>query len=1026
MAATNVQAFPGDVTITSNLAVSGSKFTYDNIGTTVFTGRSTAIASEIGYLDMSTSSASNNTHVKIFIKMGSGGSLSEAEYSFYIRPNAANFSLIYDYRNRNNTMTPVVYRTNATNLHAGGTSGVVRFGYSTASAQNVVWRVEVIQRSSNATFYPTNTGSAVVTTNLVHVTPAPFTRFDSNVAVGGNKLFVDTIGGTVGIGTNNPQEALHVAGSMRLGAAEGVDDDNLRSIVTTSPLQIHSNAEDLDGSGVSLNLRSGFNDSESNIQMISSKSNTTFQYISFATATTERMRITTAGNVGIGTTNPDYKLKIEQGEDNNSNGLFISNSNYGSMQGLNISMVNSGAGGFASYAAIQTYRSGVAAAATNLALNPTAGNVGIGSATPTQRLDVAGGIAFNAVLFCQGGYATSNYDDITNSKRIIDTGSRYRIFHNNDSILMFSSAGGNGTLAATTALSLNSTRVGCGTTYATSYCSVRGNYSNSQAPQTYNSAPPLCVVANSGADAQPICQFRSNQGVTNIRNDGIYHKRGNGDIMALYTSSSHVKFVNNTRSMILQLHTNGTAYFNCDLRADSYGNNSDDRIKHNESSIKNAIQTLFKLKPQKYDKVSMETYILEHSQYLNATDKEGYEWNDIEDGWIKRKPITAGVAQVETGLIAQDIWYDAPELRHIVNLPDDAIPDDTKPSEPDPGNIRSDPDYDSAGWGKMGPATVNYINLIPYLIKSIRELYNEVPRYKTSVSPELYSNVQDYRHMIVSRRGENIQLTNTENDKTVHGVISDIKTDTENYELLIEHTGLGNAWVINTGSNINAGDYITTSNVTGYGKLQDSAFCMNYTLAKSTIDCDFTLQTTPIKQKIRRLQDKTYWIKTQQLLDCSLMAYSNLSNDIRTTKTETYYNAYQNTHEIDEFSNVENYTLQSVMKNEEPVELTESDMDFEKYSNTYAFNTPFYTEPQTRDKYYRKQISKIDNEMEGYEPIVEQEMMDVLDDNGQVQWEDTGETRALYEMRYLTTDGSMTDQSNAVYTASLLPLVLHL
>ena len=156
------------------------------------------------------------------------------------------------------------------------------------------------------------------------------------------------------------------------------------------------------------------------------------------------------------------------------------------------------------------------------------------------------------------------------------------------------------------------------------------------------------------------------------------------------------------------------------------------------------------------------------------------------------------------------------------------------------------------------------------------------------------------------------------------------------------------------------------------------------------------------------------------------MAYSNLSNDIRTTKTETYYNAYQNTHEIDEFSNVENYTLQSVMKNEEPVELTESQMDFEKYSNTYAFNTPFYTEPQTRDKYYRKQISKIDNEMEGYEPIVEQEMMDVLDDNGQVQWEDTGETRALYEMRYLTTDGSITDQSNAVYTASLLPLVLHL
>jgi hypothetical protein len=644
------------------------------------------------------------------------------------------------------------------------------------------------------------------------------------------------------------------------------------------------------------------------------------------------------------------------------------------------------------------------------------GRVGIGRDNPACALDIAG-----EDVMIRGNTPSLNFSEGTGA---MDGFFRIRCDGANQS-------DNNNFLAIQTGASFGVTALHCKynglvgiyNNNPTSLLSVRGNYSNSQAPVTFNSAPPLTVVNPSSLDGQPICQFRTNQGIWNLRNDCLYHKRGNGDILQLFTSSSNVNFGNGTNSVLLQLHNNGTAYFNCPLRADSYANNSDDRVKYNESSIKNAIQTLFKLKPQKYDKVSMDIDVLEHSQYLNATDKEGYEWNDIEDGWIKRKPITSSTCETETGLIAQDIWYDAPELRHIVNLPDDAIPDDTKPSEPDPGNIRSDPDYDSAGWGKMGVATVNYINLIPYMIKSIKELYNEVTRHKTRVPSELYSNVQDYHHMIVSKHGDNIQLANTENDKAVHGVISDIKTDTDNYEILIEHIGMGNVWVLNTGSNIEVGDYITTSNITGYGMKQDSTYFMNHTIGKSTIDCDFTVQTTPIKQKIRRLQDKTHWIKTARLVQCSFMAYSNLSDDVKTTETETYYKAYENTQGS---SNVEQQTMQYIIDNEQPLEITESEMNFEKYSNTYAVNTPFHTGPQTRTNYYRKRISKLENELEGYEPIVEQEMMDVLDDNGQVQWEDTGDTRPLYDLRYLTIDGSITDQSNAVYTASLVPISLHL
>ncbi len=45
--------------------------------------------------------------------------------------------------------------------------------------------------------------------------------------------------------------------------------------------------------------------------MLSSKSNSNFQYISFATATQERMRIKSSGDVGIGTNNPGAKLAVE-------------------------------------------------------------------------------------------------------------------------------------------------------------------------------------------------------------------------------------------------------------------------------------------------------------------------------------------------------------------------------------------------------------------------------------------------------------------------------------------------------------------------------------------------------------------------------------------------------------------------------------------------------------------------------------------------------------------------------------------
>ena len=124
---------------------------------------------------------------------------------------------------------------------------------------------------------------------------------------------------------------------------------------------------------------------------------------------------------------------------------------------------------------------------------------------------------------------------------------------------------------------------------------------------------------------------------------------------------------------------------------------SDDRLKDNEEIIEHACETLSNLRPPLYDK------------------KPDID-NDGPTTWYN-----------ESGLIAQDIYYDAPELRHLVyrGSPEtdedgNSIPLPEIPTSIDP---QQDPDY--ASWGK-DPASVNYIGLIAYLVKANTELHERV------------------------------------------------------------------------------------------------------------------------------------------------------------------------------------------------------------------------------------------------------------------------------------------------------------
>lgn len=135
------------------------------------------------------------------------------------------------------------------------------------------------------------------------------------------------------------------------------------------------------------------------------------------------------------------------------------------------------------------------------------------------------------------------------------------------------------------------------------------------------------------------------------------------------------------------LNITGNLTINGNLSADGVVlHTSDDRLKDNEKRIENALETLDKLKPKKYK--------------INGN--------------------------VETGFIAQDIWYGAPELRHNIKTYKENIVDIS-------GDFTYDMDVTDLGWS-VKPAQLNYIGLIGHITKGIQELNTLIESNKTKIN----------------------------------------------------------------------------------------------------------------------------------------------------------------------------------------------------------------------------------------------------------------------------------------------------
>jgi len=383
-----------------------------------------------------------------------------------------------------------------------------------------------------------------------------------------------------------------------------------------------------------------------------------------------------------------------------------------------------------------------------------------------------------------------------------------------------------------------------------------------------------------------------------------------------------------------------------------------------------------------------------------------------------------------------------------------------------------------------------------------------------------------------------VSLSTKVNDKKCFGVISaseDPETRHEAYgnfvsisekelgdtRVYINSVGEGAMWVTNINGPLESGDYITTSNVAGYGQRQESEFLANYTVAKITMDCDFEPATQPIQIIKKELGNVNYWVKTT-VSNVTLEEYSNLAEENRTTELETYYTkdieqtyTYKPTVEVTaedswddvsmwpsdvtyaEWSNLEanvqnTYTLTYTQNDFETVRyekttvsnvssedgwdmvhIEPSTVTYAEWSNleanvqntfTLTYTTtatvvateeeythlveeeqvlyePVYTKTTTEevgvdtegaDVHTRPIYKKIEREeskteTEGYDLEVREELVNALDEHGQLQWEDDplGATEKAYKIRYLDASGTQTDEANAVHIAAFVGVTYH-
>ena len=337
-----------------------------------------------------------------------------------------------------------------------------------------------------------------------------------------------------------------------------------------------------------------------------------------------------------------------------------------------------------------------------------------------------------------------------------------------------------------------------------------------------------------------------------------------------------------------------------------------------------------------------------------------------------------------------------------------------------------------------------------------------------------------------------VSLSNVVTDKKCFGVISASEDPEERSDafgsfvtpfekekgdtrVYINSVGEGAIWVVNTNGSLESGDYITTSNIAGYGQKQGDDVLHNYTVAKITMDCDFNPATQPVQQILRSNVVETYYLGNVHKVknvphefvttvvgaddtwsnvsvspsDVTYAEWSNLEANTQNTYTLTYTQTSNVVYDT-------KYTLTTTTN------VTESDpwdrvfidpptVTYAEYSNLEANTQNTYTltftqtttdektpedwsalESNTQSLYNKVYYQSVEEEVAATWPgavahtRVTDRIENELDEHGQIQWEDhPTETEKAYKIRYLDANGVETDEASHVYKAAFVGCTYH-